>query len=58
MKLTRIKMKSADGRMGAPQGGSRVVSMLANLKCLANIGLKFIMQTYSKTPTLQNMSNK
>ena len=39
--------------MGAPQGGSRVVGMQANLKCLANIGLKYIMHNI---PTLQNMS--
>ena len=39
--------------MGAPQGGSRVVGMQASLKCLTNIGLKFIMRNI---PTLQNMS--
>ena len=39
--------------MGAPQGGSRVVGIQANLKCLTNIGLEFIMRNI---PTLQNMS--
>ena len=34
-------------RWGAPQGGNGVAGMQVKLECLANIGIKSRMQTYS-----------